>query len=256
VRLRADAEPSGRIGGGRRRATADFAVRQPDRRTDRLWREMGGTDRKPRPSDRAGAERSATGLDRPHRDVGHGHSFRYFPLARCWRLGLSAVRTAGDAEGGGDRAAVARRSGPAYPRRTVRLRLRQRHGARTTDHAHLLGAERATGGGGIGLRPARQSCRMSDPKKSITIHVDAEACPVKAEIYRVAERYGVAVIIVANDYIAVPPNPLFSRIVVDDGFDAADNWIAEHAGPGDIVVTADVPLASRCVKAGATVIGP
>jgi uncharacterized protein YaiI (UPF0178 family) len=97
---------------------------------------------------------------------------------------------------------------------------------------------------------------MSDPKKPVTIHVDADACPVKAEIYRVAERYGVAVVIVANDYIAVPPNPLFSRIVVDDGFDAADNWIAEHAGPGDIVVTADVPLASRCVKAGATVIGP
>lgn len=90
----------------------------------------------------------------------------------------------------------------------------------------------------------------------IQIYVDADACPVKAEIYRVAERYGIGVHIVANALIAVPPNPLFQRTIVSDGFDAADDWIAERAGPSDIVVTADIPLAARCLAAGATVIGP
>ncbi len=88
------------------------------------------------------------------------------------------------------------------------------------------------------------------------IYVDADACPVKAEIYKVAERHGVKVYLVANDYLAVPRGGLVERVVVDGGFDAADDWIAPRAGPGDIVVTADVPLASRCVKAGATVLGP
>lgn len=91
---------------------------------------------------------------------------------------------------------------------------------------------------------------------TIEILVDADACPVKAEVYKVAERYGVKVIVVANSFINLPRNPLFERVVVGDGFDAADDWIAEHAGPATIVVTADVPLASRAVKAGATVLGP
>jgi len=89
----------------------------------------------------------------------------------------------------------------------------------------------------------------------IQIYVDADACPVKAEIYRVAERYGLKVFVVANSYINVPRDPRIERVVVDDGFDAADNWIAERVGPDDIVITADIPLADRSLKAGATVIG-
>jgi len=87
-----------------------------------------------------------------------------------------------------------------------------------------------------------------------TIYVDADACPVKQEIYKVADRHGWAVQVVANDIIALPVHPLIKRVVVGAGFDAADDWIAERAGAGDIVITADVPLASRCVKAGAEVL--
>ncbi len=97
---------------------------------------------------------------------------------------------------------------------------------------------------------------MTSETQPIIVFVDADACPVKAEIYRVAERYSLPVHVVANSYIAVPRNPLFNSVLVSDGFDAADDWIAERARPGAIVVTADVPLASRCVGAGATVIGP
>ncbi|MBL28708.1 MAG: hypothetical protein CMM50_14270 [Rhodospirillaceae bacterium] len=92
--------------------------------------------------------------------------------------------------------------------------------------------------------------------RSITILVDADACPVKAEVYRVAERYDLAVKVVANDIIAVPRESRVDLVIVDRGFDAADDWIAERARPGTVVVTADVPLASRCVKAGAAVIAP
>jgi uncharacterized protein len=92
--------------------------------------------------------------------------------------------------------------------------------------------------------------------RPIAIYVDADACPVKTEIYRVAERHGLKVIIVSNSPIAVPREPWIERVVVGAGMDAADNWIAERAGAGDIVVTADVPLASRGVKAGAVVIAP
>ena len=88
------------------------------------------------------------------------------------------------------------------------------------------------------------------------IYVDADACPVKDEIYRVAIRLGVPVSIVAGKFIRIPPDPLIERIAAGDGMDAADNWIAERAGAGDIVVTSDIPLASRCVKAGAEVIAP
>lgn len=95
---------------------------------------------------------------------------------------------------------------------------------------------------------------MSDPL-AIEVFVDADACPVKAEIYRVAERYGLRVYVVANALLAVPPNPLFERVIVGDGFDAADDWIAERVGLRSIVVTADIPLAGRCLAAGATVIG-
>jgi len=89
----------------------------------------------------------------------------------------------------------------------------------------------------------------------IAIYVDADACPVKAEVYKVAERYGLAVHVVANQFIAVPRHPLFAFHLVDAGFDAADDWIAERTGQGAIVVTADIPLAARCLKNGAIVIG-
>ena len=87
------------------------------------------------------------------------------------------------------------------------------------------------------------------------IYVDADACPVKAEIYRVAERYKLTVFVVSNSYLNVPRDPRHELVVVSDSFDAADNWIAERAGSDDIVVTADIPLADRSIKAGASVIG-
>lgn len=97
--------------------------------------------------------------------------------------------------------------------------------------------------------------------KPIAIYVDADACPVKAEVYRVAERHAqkgvmLKVFVVSNSAIAVPREPWIERVVVGTGMDAADDWIAGRAMRGDIVVTADVPLASRCVKAGATVVAP
>jgi len=113
----------------------------------------------------------------------------------------------------------------------------------------------------------------------IAIYIDADACPVKQEVYRVAERHvlkgtALKVFVVSNSPIAVPRDmfvggrpdakpgttfagrPLIERVVVGAGMDEADNWIAERAGDGDVVITADVPLASRCVKAGAIVIAP
>jgi len=96
---------------------------------------------------------------------------------------------------------------------------------------------------------------MTD-SKPITIYIDADACPVKDEIYRVAERYGLKTFVVANAYFRVPRDPMIEQIVVSDGFDAADDWIAERAVKGNIVITADVPLASRCIKAGASVVSP
>lgn len=89
-----------------------------------------------------------------------------------------------------------------------------------------------------------------------TILVDADACPVKEEIYKVAFRREVPVTIVSNSPIRVPPHPLIARQVVGAGFDAADDWIAERADAKTIVITADILLADRCLKAGATVIAP
>ncbi len=89
-----------------------------------------------------------------------------------------------------------------------------------------------------------------------TLYIDADACPVKEEALRVAERHGLAIHFVANAYMRLPEGPLVRRVVVSDGPDAADDWIAERAAKGDIVVTADIPLASRCLKAGARVVGP
>ena len=97
---------------------------------------------------------------------------------------------------------------------------------------------------------------MTVKSNEIAIYVDADACPVKAEVYRVAERHRLKVYVVANSFIAVPREPFIERVVVGGGFDAADDWIAERVSRGDIVVTADVSLASRCVKAGADAIAP
>ena len=88
------------------------------------------------------------------------------------------------------------------------------------------------------------------------ILVDADACPVKDEIYKVAWRHEVAVAVVSNSPFRVPQHPLVERVVVSDGFDAADDWIAERAGADAVVVTADILLADRCLKAGATVLSP
>lgn len=89
----------------------------------------------------------------------------------------------------------------------------------------------------------------------IRILVDADACPVKDEIYRVAERRRVPVCVVSNSPFRVPTGPLVERVVVSGGFDAADDWIAERADARTVVITADILLADRCLKAGATVIG-
>lgn len=88
------------------------------------------------------------------------------------------------------------------------------------------------------------------------ILVDADACPVKDGIYKVAWRHNVPVTIVANSFIRIPDHPLINREIVSDGFDAADDWIAENAHAKTVVITADILLADRCLKAGATVLAP
>jgi hypothetical protein len=91
---------------------------------------------------------------------------------------------------------------------------------------------------------------------TIAIYVDADACPVKDEVYRVAFRHKVRVHVVSNSWMMVPQDPMIERVVVPAGPDVADDWIAARAGRGAVVVTADIPLAARCVKAGADVIAP
>ena len=89
----------------------------------------------------------------------------------------------------------------------------------------------------------------------LRILVDADACPVKEEIYRVAWRHEVPIKVVSNAWLRVPAHPLIERVMVSDKFDAADDWIAENADAAAVVVTGDILLADRCLKAGATVIG-
>jgi uncharacterized protein YaiI (UPF0178 family) len=88
------------------------------------------------------------------------------------------------------------------------------------------------------------------------IFIDADACPVKDEIYRVAARYDLDVTLVSNSWMRTPDEKWIILEVVKDGFDAADDWIVEHVQPLDVVVTADIPLASRCIKEGARALGP
>jgi hypothetical protein len=89
----------------------------------------------------------------------------------------------------------------------------------------------------------------------IELHVDGDACPVKAEVLRVAERHRLTVHLVSNTWLRMDDNPLLHRVLVTEGLDAADDWIVEHIGVGDIAVTADIPLAARCLEKGARVVG-
>ena len=100
--------------------------------------------------------------------------------------------------------------------------------------------------------PENPAFQTSTPE----IYVDADACPVKAEIERVADRHGLTVHIVSNGGIRPSANPRVKTVIVAEGADAADDWIAEHIGASDIAITADIPLASRCLKKGASVLGP
>src|ERR1700755_413067 len=90
----------------------------------------------------------------------------------------------------------------------------------------------------------------------LAIFVDGDACPVKAEVAKVAVRHGLAVTIVSNGGLRPSANPLLRNVTVAEGADAADDWIAEHIGAGDIAITADIPLAARCLDKGARVLGP
>lgn len=87
------------------------------------------------------------------------------------------------------------------------------------------------------------------------IYIDADACPVKDEALKVADRHGIPISYVSNNWMRLPEGERVVRVIVAEGPDAADDWIAARAGPGDIVVTQDIPLAARCLKAGARVIG-
>lgn len=91
---------------------------------------------------------------------------------------------------------------------------------------------------------------------TITINVDADACPVKDEVYKVALRHELPVNVVANSFMRVPQHRLFTRVTVPEGPDIADDWIAERAGPHTIVITSDILLAERCLKVGARVLSP
>ncbi|HIJ41313.1 MAG TPA: YaiI/YqxD family protein [Deltaproteobacteria bacterium] len=97
---------------------------------------------------------------------------------------------------------------------------------------------------------------MKEVLRLLHIFVDADACPMKQEVYRVASRFGLEVTLVTNSWMRVPNERRIALEVVGDGLDEADDWIVEHVQPHDIVVTADIPLASRCLKEGARALGP
>jgi uncharacterized protein YaiI (UPF0178 family) len=90
----------------------------------------------------------------------------------------------------------------------------------------------------------------------MTLYIDADACPVKAEAERVATRIGIRMVLVSNGGIRPSANPLVDSVYVGAGLDEADRWIADHAGPGDVVVTSDIPLAARVIEGGAAVVKP
>ncbi len=97
---------------------------------------------------------------------------------------------------------------------------------------------------------------VSEEPALLHIYVDADSCPVKQEVYRVARRYRLSVTLVANSWMRTPDEHDLTLEVVEDGFDAADDWIVDHVERDDIVVTGDIPLASRCMQKGARAVGP
>jgi len=97
---------------------------------------------------------------------------------------------------------------------------------------------------------------MTNQQPPMSLYVDADACPVKSEIVRVGERHGLVMHMVSNSWMRLDDSDLVRRVVVDQGADVADDWIAEQIAPGDIAITADIPLAARCLEKGAGAIGP
>jgi len=97
---------------------------------------------------------------------------------------------------------------------------------------------------------------MTTDHQTISLYVDADACPVKDEILKVSYRHKLKVYLVSNQWMRLETGPLVEKIVVPEGADVADDWIADHIGPHDIAITADIPLAKRCLDAGAVAIGP
>jgi len=95
---------------------------------------------------------------------------------------------------------------------------------------------------------------LNEPRKPIEIFIDADACPVKDEVYKVAQRYGLKTWVVSNAFMMIPTSPMIVRVIVDAGPDVADDWIAERALAGDVVITNDIPLADRALKNGAHVL--
>ena len=91
---------------------------------------------------------------------------------------------------------------------------------------------------------------------AIQIYIDADACPVKDEIYKVAGRYGLKTYVVSNAFMMIPRSDMIERVIVDAGPDVADDWIAEHVAPGDVAITNDIPLAERVLKAGGHALAP
>lgn len=91
---------------------------------------------------------------------------------------------------------------------------------------------------------------------AITLFIDADACPVKDEVYKVAQRYGLKTFVVSNAFMPIPAHPRIERVIVDAGPDIADDWIAEHAAAGDVAITNDIPLAERVLAKGAAAIAP
>jgi uncharacterized protein len=108
----------------------------------------------------------------------------------------------------------------------------------------------------VGITACMKPLHCPEVMRTMEIYVDADACPVKAEVLRVATRHDLVVHMVSNSWMRLDESPLIKRVIVGDGADAADDWIAERVTPSDIVVTADILLASRVLKAGAQCIGP
>lgn len=105
-------------------------------------------------------------------------------------------------------------------------------------------------------RHSRGGVSGLDADDLLVVYVDGDACPVKDEIFRVAGRHNLKTLVVCNSWMRLPVSPLIELVIVAEGLDAADDWIVEHISPGDIAITADIPLAARCLEKQAVVLGP